>query len=118
MYPYYPSPAQLWGPDYKADTKNNKEEVTDRSSKGKKRVVEYFSEEEDHSEDDEVLPAPSKRGAPKARWFTVSQGFIMMETNWELLWCLLSLRSSVIAKKKKKSAAGKKKTKALKTKKK
>ena len=67
MYPYYPSPAQLWGQDYKADTKNNKEEVTDRSSKGKKRVVEYFSEEEDHSEDDEVLPAPSKRGAPKAR---------------------------------------------------
>ena len=67
MYPYYPSPAQLWGPDYKADTKNNKEEVTDRSSKGKKRVVEYFSEEEDQSEDDEVLPAPSKRGAPKAR---------------------------------------------------
>ena len=37
-------------------------------TEGKKRVVEYSESEEDFSEDDEVLPPPKKRGAPKARY--------------------------------------------------
>ena len=43
-------------------------------TEGKKRVVEYSESEDDFSEDDEVLPAPKKRGAPKARYIRVYFG--------------------------------------------
>ena len=80
MYPYYPSPKQLWGKDYKEEKKKVPEENTkkkDTSSKGKKRAVEYSEEEEEESEEEEFVPAPKKRGAPKARyescfWLTYS----------------------------------------------
>ena len=65
MYPYYPSPKQLWGKDYKEEENTKKKET---SSKGKKRTVEYFEDEEEESEEEEFVPAPKKRGAPKARY--------------------------------------------------
>ena len=34
MYPYYPTPAQLWGPDY-VHTKKKEEKHVDKSNKGR-----------------------------------------------------------------------------------
>ena len=68
LYPYYPTPAQLWGKDYREEKKPEEEtKKKDTSSKGRKRVVEYSEEEDEESEEEEFVPAPKKRGAPKAR---------------------------------------------------
>ena len=66
MYPYYPSPAQLWGEYYEGD---KKEKPADTPSKGRKRVVEVESSEEELSEEEEeeYIPVAKKRGAPKPR---------------------------------------------------
>ena len=66
MYPYYPSPAQLWGEYYEGDKKEKPAE--NPSKKGRKRVVEYSEEElSEEEEEEEYVPAPKKRGAPKPR---------------------------------------------------
>ena len=66
MYPYYPSPPQLWGEHYEVD---RKEKPVEAPSKGRKRVVEESEEElsEEEEEEEEYVPAPKKRGAPKPR---------------------------------------------------
>lgn len=67
MYPYHPSPADLWGEHYEHD---KKEKPADTPSKGKKRVVVEDSEEEPSSEEEEeaeYVPVAKKRGAPKPR---------------------------------------------------
>ena len=68
LYPYYPSPAQLWGEYYEPDRKKDKPAHT--PSKGRKRVVEVESSEEELSEEEEeaeYIPVAKKRGAPKPR---------------------------------------------------
>ena len=66
MYPYYPSPLQLWGEYYEGERKDKPAEAP---SKGRKRVVELSEEElsEEEEEEEEYVPAPKKRGAPKPR---------------------------------------------------
>jgi len=71
MYPYYPSPKELWGADYKEEKKEKKEKTEqEKPSKGKKRPApepEEYSDDDDVSDDDEILPTPKKRGAPTPR---------------------------------------------------
>ena len=63
MYPYYPSPLQLWGEYYEGERKDK-----EAPSKGRKRVVELSEEElSEEEEEEEYVPAPKKRGAPKPR---------------------------------------------------
>ena len=68
MYPYYPSPPQLWGEYYEADRKEKP--AVEVPSKGRKRVVVEDSEEElseEEEEEEEYIPVAKKRGAPKPR---------------------------------------------------
>ena len=65
MYPYYPSPPQLWGEHYEGD---KKEKPAESPSKARKRVVEYSEEEpSSEEEEEEYIPVAKKRGAPKPR---------------------------------------------------
>ena len=63
MYPYYPSPIQLWGEYYEGDRKDKPAEAP----KGRKRVEHSEEELSEEEEEEEYVPAPKKRGAPKPR---------------------------------------------------
>jgi len=69
MYPYYPSPSQLWGDELKEDAKKAKKTSEPKSNKRKVTYKdssdEESSEEEEEESDDEVMPTPAKRAAGK-----------------------------------------------------
>jgi len=64
MYPYYPSPRELWG-EYFAEKKEKEEKAP--KSKASKRAAAADSDSEEESDDEEVMPPPKKRGAPSPR---------------------------------------------------
>lgn len=64
MYPFHPSPKELWGADY-VDPKKKAES---KPKAAKRAAAQSEDEAEDESEDEEeVVPTPKKRGVPKAR---------------------------------------------------
>lgn len=66
MYPFHPSPRELWGADY-VDPQKKREEKESKPKAAKRAAVESEDESEDESDDEEVVPAPKKRGVPVAR---------------------------------------------------
>eukprot|EP00092_Neocalanus_flemingeri_P057941 GFUD01068969.1.p1 GENE.GFUD01068969.1~~GFUD01068969.1.p1 ORF type:complete len:489 (+),score=170.14 GFUD01068969.1:46-1512(+) len=73
MYPYYPSPKELWGKDFagkkeKVEKEEKAAKSTPKRKATKRAAVDLDSEEEEESDDEgEVMPTPTKRGAPTAR---------------------------------------------------
>jgi len=76
MYPYYPSPRELWGEYYEGD-KKKKDEKKESPKKAAKRpapVEDSEDEEEDFSDEEpEYTPRKGPRGAPKARSAVVAK---------------------------------------------
>lgn len=66
MHPYYPSPKELWGSEYK-ETKEKADNTEKPKRKVAKKVVESESEDDDEEEEEAYKPSPKKRGAPTPR---------------------------------------------------
>merc|ERR1719429_906339 len=76
MYPYYPSPRELWGEYFEGDKKKEeKKESPKKTAKRSAPVEDSEDEEEDDISDEEpeYVPRKGPRGAPKARSAVVAK---------------------------------------------
>jgi len=76
MYPYYPSPRELWGEYFEGDKKKDeKKESPKKAAKRSAPVEDSEDEEEDDISDEEpeYVPRKGPRGAPKARSAVVAK---------------------------------------------